>query len=397
MSNRETLSSIKDPRIGNARLLTSSAGRKKAGRCLLEGAQAITWAYNAGIKIEEVFWELTHEDQELAELLRGIPQYTVSSGIAKKITNTSYLVPVIGVAHLPEQHKPVGNFILLLDNLQDHGNIGTIFRTASAFGIKEVAFTHDADPYFKKTIDASRGTIFRSRVYNYTSVKEAIAYLKQHYQLVATSPYGKNLQSLAPLAEKPIALVLGNETDGIQQELLEAADLVVQLPMSSHIESLNVAVCAGLSMYELKLRMILTMLTSYIATTLGRQVNVTGKLIQQAFDVALRQVTTLSATQVILLMIMTLDKTMSAEQIIQDTGTLNLEKLLAPLLTQGLIIRDGAYAISNKGKDTLAKLWPVVEATEEKLLVGFSEEERQHFMAFLERIQDNCVRITQPK
>ncbi len=190
--------------------------------------------------------------------------------------------------------------------------------------------------------------------------------------------------------------MLGNETSGVQQEILENADLVVQMPMSSHIESLNVAVFAGLSMYELKLRMILTMLTTFITNTLGRQVNVAGQLIQQAFDQALKKVTDLSATQVILLMIMTVDQTMTAEQIQQDTGALEFEAFLAPLLSQGLIVKQDTYSITEKGKETIVKLWPLVEATEEQIVANFSEQEKQQLHEYLERIQTNCMKLISP-
>ncbi len=294
---------------------------------------------------------------------------------------------------MPQDTNPTGKFVLLLDHLQDHGNVGAIFRSATAFGIKDIAFTHDADPYFKKTIDASRGTVFRSKIKRYPSTKDALTHLKKSYQIIATSPRGTQLQSLAPLQNKPIVLVLGNETSGVQQEILDQADLVVQIPMSSAVESLNVAVFAGLSMYELKLRMILTMLTTFITKTLGRQVNVAGQLIQQAFHTALQQVTDLSATQVILLMIMTVDQTMTSEQIAQDTGS-ELETLLAPLLSQNLITKEqDTYYITERGKETIVKLWPIVEATEEKIVANFSDKEKQQLHDYLERIQNNCMKL----
>ncbi len=395
----ERIASIKDERIKKARTLISSAGRKAANRCLLEGEQALQWALQAQREIVEVFVADTYTNYDLLSSLSAlqIPHYQVSDGIAKKITDTNYLVPIIGVVQLPTHCSArEDNFVVVLDHVKDHGNIGAIIRSAMAFGISDIAFIHEADPYFKKTIDASRGTIFRANITEFSTTTEALKHLKKTYQIVATSPRGTHLQSLAPLQEKPIALILGNETHGVSDDILKEADLIVQMPMSSTVESLNVAVFAGLSIYELKLRILLTMLTTIIKKTLGRQVNVAGHLIQSAFDTALKKVTDLSATQVILLMIMTCDESMTRSQIEQDTGTFGDEytALLEPLISRSYITESHeAYTITQTGKETLTKLWPIVEATEQHILEGFTDTEKEKLNEYLERIQQNCLSL----
>jgi hypothetical protein len=113
--------------------------------------------------------------------------------------------------------------------------------------------------------------------------------------------------AMAPLQHKPIALVVGNETEGISDEVLQQADVVVLIPMSGSVEALNVGVATGISLYELKFRMVLTMLTHFIRSNFGHEVNVTGQMIMQAFDHALRNVTGLNALQVVLLMMLAVD------------------------------------------------------------------------------------------
>lgn len=107
----------------------------------------------------------------------------MSEGILKKISDTSYLVPLIGVARLPavgEGLEQAGDFVLVLDRIQDHGNLGTIIRTASAFGIRTLlSTTPDLDIYYKKVVSASRGKTFEVRLSKFFSAIEALAVLKQ--------------------------------------------------------------------------------------------------------------------------------------------------------------------------------------------------------------------------
>ncbi|AJC53426.1 RNA methyltransferase [Streptomyces sp. 769] len=90
------------------------------------------------------------------------------------------------------------------------------------------------------------------------------------FQIVVTSPRGTHLQAMAPLRGQRLALVVGNETEGVSDTVQALADLVVQIPMAGAVESLNVGVATGISIYELRMRMILTMLTDRIRDSLGR-------------------------------------------------------------------------------------------------------------------------------
>jgi TrmH family RNA methyltransferase len=330
----------------------------------------------------------------------------VSDGILKKISDTSYLVPLLAVAHIPtelSEPETMGDFVVVLDRVQDHGNIGTIIRTASAFGIRDiVSTTPTLDVFYKKIISASRGRVFETRVQRYASGGEAIAALKRKgYQVIATSPYARDIQSMAPLRPAPVALVVGNETGGIADDIVRNADIVVQIPMSGQVESLNVGVATGISLYELKFRMVLTMLINYIRANLGREVNVTGKLILQAFDAQIRSVSDLSGQQAILLMILVCDRSMTREQVMRDTGALEheLNALLQPLLEKGYIRysneEKSMIVPTETSERTLAQLWSIVERAEQSVLAGFSEQEKEQFRQFLKRIQENCARIVE--
>lgn len=404
MPKTEQITSLKDERVQAARDLTTAAGRKHAGKALLWGAEPVQWALDYHLPIDHVFFHPSVESSPLLSRLneQRIPCYSVSEGILKKISDSSYLIPLIGVVRLPAAGAltGMGDFVIVLDRVVDHGNLGTIIRTANAFGIHHlISTTPDLDLSFKKIIDASRGTVFQSRLHRFPSGSAAIAALKeQGYQVVATSPYARDLQGTAPLRSKPIALVVGNETEGISEEITRLADVVVQIPMSGAVESLNVGVAAGISMYELKMRMVLTMLVRYIRSNMGREVNVTGKLIQEAFDASLKKFTDLNGTQVILLMMLKCDQVMTLKQVEKDTFTVGPERnaLLAPLFERRYIrpLPDGErIQITDEGERALAQLWSAVEKAEQGVLAGFSDQEKTHLRDFLQRIQANCNEV----
>lgn len=406
MSRVERISALKDPRVAEARELTSASGRSRLGKCLLEGTESISWALESGLTLEHVFMSSDHEHGPLYAQLqaRQIPCYLVSDGILKKISDTSYLVPYLGVLSLPDRYPTeMGNFVVVLDRVQDHGNIGTIIRTARAFGIHDlVSTTPELDLYYKKIISASRGSVFGTHLQRFASGRDAVHFLQQRgYQVIATSPYARDIQAQAPLQARPVALIVGNETEGISDEIREMADLVVQIPMSGLVESLNVGVATGISLYELKFRMIITMLTSYIRASLGREIGVASLLTEQVFHYFLQQVSDLGSTQVVLLMKLQCDQRMALAQVASEVGVFGEEctALLEPLFNHTYIQKLGTdpemIELTAEGERVLAQLWNVVERAENAILSDFSEEERGQFRRFISRIQENCQRILQ--
>ena len=144
------------------------------------------------------------------------------------------------------------------------------------------------------------------------------------------------------------------------------------------------------------------MLTHFIRSNFGREVNVTGQMIMRAFDHALHNVTELNALQVVLLMMLAVDRQMSRAQAGRDTATFGaeLEALLQLLLDRNYIVpsildEQEALQITPEGERTIAQLWSVVEQSENEVLDGFSEQEKEQLVTYLKRIQANCGRIMQ--
>ncbi|MBS4537288.1 hypothetical protein GOQ27_02380 [Clostridium sp. D2Q-11] len=396
----EIINKLKNPIVQEARELARSKNRIDKNKIQLRGLEQIKWAKEAGLKIISIIIS----SSESPENYKGFssPIYQTSDGILKKITGTNYLISSVGVAEGITYEDVSDTFVLLLDDVKDHGNIGTIIRSGRAYGINDyIATNEDFDPYMPKTTDASRGTNFKVNFHRYTSPEKAISYLKENgYQIVATSPHGKSLQSTIKLDKKPVALVVGNETTGVSDEVLEEADHIVQIPMYTGVESLNVGVATGISIYELRLKEALTMLAEKIISSLGREVNVTSQLIRKAFNIKLNDICDYTGDHIIFLMVLKRESQMNEEQIKKQFGYYgdDLKAFIKPLYENNLIKKEyEEIEITKDGEELLAKLWPVHEKTENLILEGFTEKEKKELKSYLDKIQQNCIKIMKYK
>ena len=287
----------------------------------------------------------------------------------------------------------------MLDHLQDLGNVGTIVRTAAAFGLHDFVSTEQMDLFYKKTIDASRGTVFAATLRSFSSGSQAIAQLKKEgYQIVVTTPHASRMQSFAHVEQKPIALIYGNETNGVSEEIMRQADLNIHIPMSGQVESLNVGVAAGISLYEMKIKWTLAMLTKKIQTSIARDLFCASRWMRLLFDAELRKSTPLNADQAIMMMILKCDQTSTEEALTHDAGLSQKDSstpLIQSLVDQGFIARaNEKLTLLEKGEEALAKIWPLHELTEHLALEGVSSGDKEVFLHVLGKILKNCEKIT---
>lgn len=179
--------------------------------------------------------------------------FKVSASDMKKISSQVHPVGIVALFDIPQDKK--FNFrnknILLLDTIQDPGNMGTIIRTADWYGFDSI-FLNEAcvDIYNPKVIAATMGSIFNINVYSDVDLVDFMGDLKENnYKVIASSLQGKKL-SLAKLDKT--ALIIGNESKGISSSLLNLADLHYKIPQYGKAESLNASVAAGVIMNEVK-------------------------------------------------------------------------------------------------------------------------------------------------
>lgn len=397
------ITSIKDDKVIGARLLQTSKGRLAEKKILLEGKEQILWAMQNSCHIDHVFMHDKEKDSDFSKELRSknLSLCLCSDGILKKITDTSYLVPFVGVANAMNQQKDFQNdFVVVLDGLHDFGNIGTIIRTAAAFGIHDFVSTDEnLDFSYKKTIDSSRGTVFSSQLHRFKSGTEAINHLKAAgYQIAVTTPHASTMQSFAKVEQKPIALVLGNETTGVSDEVMGQADIKIQIPMSGPVESLNVGVAAGISLYEMKIKWVLAMLTKKIQESIGRDLYCASRWTRLIFDLKLKEVCPFNADQAIMMMILKCDQTSNFESLAHDAGvsqTSDAKALIEPLIDQGFISNKGGLLnLLEKGEEAIAKIWNVHELADHLAFEGIPDSDKQTFLDVLSKILKNCEKIT---
>ena len=214
---------------------------------LVEGFHMVEMAISAGSAIR--IFSLKEYDT------KGVESFLVNEGVMKKLTTSKNPEGIVALCKKKQPREDQGNAILYLDELQDPGNVGTLLRTALAFGYPDVVLSKGtASAYSSKTLSSSQGAIFSLNVQeSKKSPEEDIEVLKKEgYWILAT-----DLQSSLPLKDLSVpsrfVLVLGNEGKGVNPKILSLSDARVRIEMSG-IDSLNVGVAGGILLYELRKR-----------------------------------------------------------------------------------------------------------------------------------------------
>ena len=202
----------------------------------IEGFHAFEMAKNSGVLVS-VF--STKEIKEFDE-----QQYIVTSSIMESISSAKTPQGIVCVCKYIEEKPLSSSKVLLLDNVSDPGNLGTLLRTALAFGYKDVILKEGCSQYNEKVLQSTQGAIFELNILNHFD-KEML----KDYNVIVTEIKGSVELSKVEKEKKHI-LVLGNEAHGVSKEILELADQRVRIDIKD-IESLNVAVAGAIAMYEL--------------------------------------------------------------------------------------------------------------------------------------------------
>ncbi|WP_422122995.1 TrmH family RNA methyltransferase [Planococcus sp. X10-3] len=186
--------------------------------------------------------------------IEGVPHYSVTAAVAKEISETEHSQGIFAHCAQPEfteQDQQDWTRLLLIDAVQDPGNIGTMIRTASAAGIDAVILGKGcADPFNPKTVRSAQGSHFQIPV-----VKGELAEWVQRMHTAEIPVFGTALQNAVPVHEAQtqdkFALIVGNEGSGVSPELLQLTKQNLMVPLYGSAESLNVAVATGILLYSL--------------------------------------------------------------------------------------------------------------------------------------------------
>ncbi len=259
--NFEKITSRNNPLIKEIAKLSDKKYREKNALFCFEGRKLLYEAIGENLLLKYVFvTERAVSSVDLSKVTCKI--YLVSDEVYEKISNEKSPEGVFCVANTLDKFHiiniiyrredfPDGTF-LLLDGIRDAGNLGTILRTASAFGCKTVIMSEDcADIYNPKTVRASMGAIFRQRTVRVDDMCKTVQELKADGKAVFAAALGKDSRSLFDIeVNKDTCFIIGNEANGIRSELISEASGAVIIPMEESTESLNAASAATVLLYE---------------------------------------------------------------------------------------------------------------------------------------------------
>lgn len=244
---KETISSRLNALIIETAKLKLGKYRKASGMYLLEGTILVDEAIKCKREIIRLF--VVQEMYEYYANRTNCDIIIISFDCLRKLCEAVSPQGVAAVLYIKDNNvKAAAGKALLLDGLQDAGNVGAIMRTAVAAGYKDIYLINNCvDVYSSKCIRSAMTAHFYLNIYC-CSLSEVLANNKS-YQLIIADMNGTDLYKCRTVSDKHI-LALGNEGNGISNEVSASADITVSLPMNC-IESLNVSVCAGIIMYHL--------------------------------------------------------------------------------------------------------------------------------------------------
>lgn len=252
----KTITSKDNPIYKAACRLTKKKYRDETGTYLIEGVKPLEDALALGITVKNIF---VREGRDIPEEFPDRIISVVESELFVRMSSTETSQGVIAVAE-KEMHdiaefeniiKTPGSNIVILDRLQDPGNVGTIIRTAEAAGYKAVVIMNGtADVFSPKVVRAAAGSVFRSCFFSSSDETEVVNVLKKAGKRIVSTDLDTDMIYSSVDLSGNIALVIGNEGQGVSRSFLEASDIKVRIPMEGSIESLNAAVAAGILMYQ---------------------------------------------------------------------------------------------------------------------------------------------------
>lgn len=250
-------------RIKLIRKLHTRKGRVSEGRFIAEGINLVSEAVRRKMNIDFIMVPDSFEAGPGAELVKECilsadqTVCTVPGNVFDKLTDAENGIGILAVVRMEQpglsilDQMPEGADVLVLDRIQDPGNIGTMIRTAVAAGYGMIiAVKGTADIWSPKVLRATAGMIFDIPFVYADEVQQLADKLRQAGKRIAvTDPAGGRPYYEEDLRQD-IALVIGNEGNGISDEMMSQADIRITLPMKGEIESLNAAVSAAILMYE---------------------------------------------------------------------------------------------------------------------------------------------------
>ena len=238
------ITSLENDRIKGYIKLKDRKYRKKTNTFIVEGLHSVLEAYKSNLVIELILGK----DEELPF---DAPHVFVTKEIINRISSLESPSNIMALCKMKEENKSLGNRILLLENIQDPGNLGTIIRSAKAFNVDTIIMSPDTvDIYNPKVVRSTQGIMFHINfiVKDLTQVIDEIK--RENIPVFGTNvENGKNVCTVKDKSK--YALIMGNEGTGLSKEISSLCDDFLYIDMNEKVESLNVAVATSILLYEL--------------------------------------------------------------------------------------------------------------------------------------------------
>ena len=235
--------SKENPKIKEIKKLNDKKYRDESSKFLVEGEHLVEEAYKSNMLLE--VYILDGYDFDI-----NVEKNYCDLNVLKYLSELESTPKVIGVCKKLEE-KEIGNKVLILDDIQDPGNLGTIIRSSVAFNVDTIILSKNSvDVYNNKVIRATQGMIFKVNIV-IKDIETYIDYLKDNgYKVLGTKvDGGKNIKELEK--NQKICIIMGNEGKGVKPEILDKCDEYVYISMNENCESLNVGVATSIILYEL--------------------------------------------------------------------------------------------------------------------------------------------------
>jgi TrmH family RNA methyltransferase len=259
MKEKSMLSSTSNPQIKNLALLQKKAkARKEQGVFVIEGVKMFEEAKALNILKKAYASESFYQEilKEEPTYFQGFDYEVVSDSLFKEISDTKTPQGIMGIVQNPTYSlssmlQAPNPCLLILEDIRDPGNLGTMIRTAEGAGITGIILNQSCvDLFNPKTIRSTMGSIFRVPFYQTENLSDLLKQVKKHgIPIYAAHLSGKDYDTEDTFKNK-CAILIGNEANGLTDETASMADVLVRIPMAGKVESLNAAIAAAIFMYE---------------------------------------------------------------------------------------------------------------------------------------------------
>lgn len=254
----QVISSKENELIKHIKKLKDKKERDLSNEYLIEGVKLIKEAIQEKAKIKQII--VCDECEKLEaipqELTYEIAKYDciyVTKKIYNYITEVKTPQGILAIIEKQSNENDIDynqDIIIALDGIQDPGNLGTILRTVDSVGLTQILVSKDtADCYNPKVVRSTMGAIFRVKVIECENLEDTLKEIKKHkFSIITTSLQTQN--SIYDIKYKKDVIVIGNEANGVSENIQKLADKKLKIPMFGKTESLNASVATGIILYE---------------------------------------------------------------------------------------------------------------------------------------------------